>query len=54
MTLHQAAFAVWAGATGLHVLARLVPTLQLTVRVGSIVFALGHAGSWTALFFVAG
>ena len=32
VTLHQAAFAVWAGATGLHVLARLVPALQLTVR----------------------
>ena len=32
VTLHQAAFAVWAGATGVHVLARLVPALQLTVR----------------------
>lgn len=29
LTLHQAAFAVWAVATGLHVLARLVPALQL-------------------------
>jgi hypothetical protein len=27
LTLHQASFAVWAGATGLHVLARLVPAL---------------------------
>ena len=29
LTLHQACFAVWAGATGLHVLARLVPAWQL-------------------------
>ncbi|MGH3414080.1 MAG: hypothetical protein ACRDPH_13475 [Marmoricola sp.] len=29
VTLHQAAFAVWATATGLHVLARLVPALRL-------------------------
>jgi hypothetical protein len=28
LTLHQASFAVWAGATGLHVLARLVPALR--------------------------
>jgi hypothetical protein len=28
LTLHQAAFAVFAGATGLHVLARLVPALR--------------------------
>jgi hypothetical protein len=31
VSLHQAAFAVWAVVTGLHVLARLVPALQLTV-----------------------
>jgi hypothetical protein len=31
LTLHQAAFAVWAGATGLHLLARIVPALRLTV-----------------------
>lgn len=29
VTVHQASFAVWAAATGLHVLARLVPTVQL-------------------------
>jgi hypothetical protein len=31
VTLHQAAFAAWAIVTGLHVLTRLVPALQLTV-----------------------
>lgn len=29
LTLHQACFAVWAGATGLHVLARMVPAWML-------------------------
>lgn len=29
ITLHQASFAVWAVATGLHVLARLAPALRL-------------------------
>ena len=32
LTLHQAAFILWLAATGLHVLARTVPALQLTVR----------------------
>lgn len=31
LTLHQATFILWAPATGLHVLARMVPALQLTV-----------------------
>ncbi|MDQ1603229.1 MAG: hypothetical protein QOE01_1074 [Actinomycetota bacterium] len=31
LTLHQASFAVWVVATGLHLLARAVPALQLTV-----------------------
>lgn len=31
LTLHQAAFAVWGGATGLHVLARLVPAVRLAL-----------------------
>jgi|SRR4051794_3813290 hypothetical protein len=31
ITLHQAAFAVWATATGLHLLARIVPAVRLTV-----------------------
>ncbi|MGB8650343.1 MAG: hypothetical protein WCD35_06740 [Mycobacteriales bacterium] len=30
LTVHQASFAVWATATGLHVLARLIPSLHLT------------------------
>ena len=29
--LHKAAFVLWIGATGLHVLARLVPAMQLTM-----------------------
>jgi hypothetical protein len=31
ITLHQASFAVWCVATGLHVLVRLLPAVQLTV-----------------------
>ncbi len=31
LTLHQALFLLWAVLTGLHVLARLIPALQLTV-----------------------
>jgi hypothetical protein len=31
VTLHQGAFAVWVVVTGLHVLARLVPALRLTL-----------------------
>jgi hypothetical protein len=34
ITLHQASFAVWATATGLHVLARIVPALRLTFLAG--------------------
>ena len=30
-SLHKAAFLLWAGVTGLHVLARLVPALQMTI-----------------------
>jgi len=32
LTIHQVVFAVWAVATGLHVLGRLVPALRLTMR----------------------
>lgn len=32
LTLHQASFIVWAAATGLHVLARLVPARLLVAR----------------------
>jgi hypothetical protein len=31
ITLHQSAFAVWAGATGLQLLSRIVPALRLTL-----------------------
>ena len=31
VTLHQGWFAVWAAATGLHLLARIVPAIRLTV-----------------------
>ena len=34
LMLHKAAFLVWAGATGLHVLGRAVPALRLTVHAG--------------------
>lgn len=34
LTLHQASFAVWAVATGLHVVGRLVPALQASVLAG--------------------
>ena len=32
LTLHQGLFLIWAALTGLHVLARTVPALQLTAR----------------------
>lgn len=35
LTLHQASFVVWAGATGLHVLGRLVPALQIATSRGT-------------------
>ena len=31
LSLHKATFVLWAGATGLHVLARLVPALHMTI-----------------------
>ena len=34
ITVHQATFAVWATATGLHLLGRIVLALQLTVLAG--------------------
>jgi hypothetical protein len=34
VSVHQGVFAVWCGATGLHLLGRIVPALQLTVRRG--------------------
>ena len=35
VTVHQGVFAVWCGATGLHLLARIVPAVKLTVRRGA-------------------
>lgn len=35
VALHQGVFAVWCVATGLHLLGRIIPALQLTVRRGS-------------------
>jgi hypothetical protein len=35
VTIHQATFAVWAVVTGLHVLARLIPAVRLTVAPAS-------------------
>ncbi len=32
VSVHQGVFAVWCGATGLHLLGRIVPAVQLTVR----------------------
>ena len=34
VTIHQAFFAVWAGATGLHLLGRIVPALRMTGVAG--------------------
>ncbi|MCU7730990.1 hypothetical protein ODJ79_45370 [Actinoplanes sp. KI2] len=31
LTLHKVSFVAWAGATGLHVLGRLIPAMRLTV-----------------------
>jgi hypothetical protein len=35
VTIHQVSFVLWAVATGLHVVGRLVPALRLTVARGS-------------------
>jgi hypothetical protein len=35
VTVHQAAFVVWAVVTGLHTLARLIPAARLTVMPGT-------------------
>jgi hypothetical protein len=32
--VHQGIFVVWCGATGLHLLGRIVPAVRLTVRRG--------------------
>jgi hypothetical protein len=43
VSLHQGFFAVWVGATGLHLLGRIVPALRITVARGS---AGSVPGSW--------
>ncbi len=46
VSLHQAAFAVWATATGLHLIGRLVPALQVvgrTVRRSRLPGAVGRS-----------
>jgi hypothetical protein len=50
ITVHQAAFAVWAVVTGLHVIARLLPMLRLTVtRDGAPAVVPGRAWRLGAL-----
>lgn len=36
VTVHQGVFAVWCVATGLHLLGRIIPAVQLTVRRGDV------------------
>jgi hypothetical protein len=49
LTLHQAAFAVWAAATGLHLLGRIVPALRLTVAGRAAAGVPGRAQRTSAL-----
>lgn len=44
LTVHQACFAVWCVATGLHLLGRIVPALRLTFGPGDTA---GVPGAWT-------
>ncbi len=51
VSIHQGFFAVWATATGLHLLGRIVPALRATVGPGSGALV---PGRWTrVLWFVA-
>jgi hypothetical protein len=52
ITLHQGLFIGWAVLAGLHVLARLLPALQLTVLSRSTTTAVGGA-TWRAAILVA-
>jgi hypothetical protein len=54
ITLHQAAFAVWATATGLHLLARIVPALRLTFLADRTRRVPGGLGRLAVLLAVAG
>jgi hypothetical protein len=49
VTVHQAAFVVWAVATGLHVLGRLVPALRLTLMPPRAAPAVPGAGRRAAV-----
>jgi hypothetical protein len=53
ISLHQAAFAVWATATGLHLLGRLVPALQVVARTARSKVPGGAGRSLAALAVVA-
>jgi hypothetical protein len=44
VTVHQGCFAVWAAATGLHLLGRVVPALRITMASGGASGAV--PGSW--------
>lgn len=50
LTLHQAFFAAWCVAVGLHLLARIVPALRVTVLHGP---AATVPGRWTRLLWFA-
>ncbi len=49
LNLHKAAFVVWAAATGIHVLGRLLPALRLTVVRATARGVPGTAGRWAVL-----
>lgn len=49
LTVHQGMFIVWAVLTGLHVLARLIPALQLTVLAKATSTPVGGAKSRAAI-----
>ena len=51
LTVHQAAFAVWGAATGLHLLGRIVPAIRITMAPGRAAAAV--PGSWTRWLLLA-
>jgi hypothetical protein len=54
ITLHQGSFIVWAVATGLHVLGRLIPAWQLTLTRASGVTRVPGAARRVAALLVSG
>jgi hypothetical protein len=66
ITIHQASFLIWAAATGLHILGRLVPALRLTVlraserhvpgpwRRGAVLVVTGVAAALAAVLVLQG